>query len=124
MNPFNIKASRKMEFIAKLQKFFDRSNESQINEALSKISLLASHCKLETAYIFETIAGITISNKFDSLSTAVEFNTKCNKFITLRFPSIEQVLLYERLRNEDHELYESNHTSFLDKHVDELLHCR
>ena len=112
-----------MELIAKLQKFFNHSNESQINEALSKISLLASHGKLETAYIFETIAGITISDKFDRLSTAVELNTECNEFITLRFPSIEQVLLYEKLRNEDHELYESNHTSFLDKHVDELLHC-
>lgn len=113
-----------MEFIAKLQKFFDRSNESQINEALSKISLLASHCKLETAYIFETTAGVTINNKFNGLSTAIELNTECNKFITLHFPSIEQVLLYEKLRNEDRELYESNHTSFLDKHVDELLHCR
>ena len=113
----------KMELIAKLQKFFNHSNESQIREALSKISLLASNGKLETAYIFETIAGVTISNKFDGLSTAVEFNTKCNEFITLRFPSIEQVLQYENLRNEDNELYESNHTSFLDKHVDELLHC-
>ena len=112
-----------MEFIAKLQKFFDRSYEFPINETLSNISILASSCILEIPYIFETIAGITISDKFDSLSTAVEFNTKCNEFITLRFPSIEQVLLYERLRNEDHELYESNHTSFLDKHVDELLHC-
>lgn len=113
-----------MEFIAKLQKFFDRSNESQINEALSKISLLANNGKLETAYIFETIAGVTISNRFDGLSTAIELNTECNEFITLRFPSIEQVLLYEKLRNEDRELYESNHTSFLDKHVDELLHCK
>lgn len=113
-----------MDFIiAKLQKFFDRSNESQINEALSKISLLASNGKLETAYIFETIAGVTISNKFDGLSTAIELNTDCNEFITLRFPSIEQVLQYENLRNEDNELYESNHTSFLDKHADELLHC-
>lgn len=112
-----------MELIAKLQKFFDRSNESQINEALSKISLLANNGKLETAYIFETTAGITISDKFDRLSTVVEFNTKCNEFITLRFPSIEQALLYEKLRNEDRELYESNHTSFLDKHADELLHC-
>lgn len=112
-----------MELIAKLQKFFNHSNESQIREALSKILLLASHGKLETAYIFETIAGITISDKFDGLSTSIELNTECNEFITLRFPSIEQVLLYEKLRNEDHELYESNHTSFLDKHADELLHC-
>lgn len=113
-----------MEFIAKLQKFFDRSNESQINEALSKISLLANNGKLETAYIFETIAGVTISNRFDGLSTAIELNTECNGFITLCFPSIEQVLLYEKLRNEDRELYESNHTAFLDKHADELLHCK
>ena len=124
MVSFNIQARRKMDFIAKLQKFFNRSNESQINEALSKISLLASHCKLETAYIFETIAGVTISNKFDGLSTAIELNTECNEFITLRFPSIEQVMLYENLRNEYHELYESNHTAFLDKHADELLHCK
>ena len=118
-----MQARRKVELTEKLQKFFDHSNESQINEALSKISLLASNGKLETAYIFETIAGVTISNKFDGLSTAIELNTDCNEFITLRFPSIEQVLLYEKLRNEDRELYESNHTSFLDKHVDELLHC-
>ena len=113
-----------MDFIAKLQKFFDRSNESQINEALSKISLLDSNGKLEIAYIFETIAGVTISNKFDGLSTAIELNTECNEFITLRFPSIEQVMLYENLRNEDNKLCESNHTTFLDKHVDELLHCK
>ena len=113
-----------MDFIAKLQKFFDRSNEYQINEALSKISLLASHDKLKTAYIFETISGVTISNKFDGLNTAIELNTECNEFITLRFPSIEQVMLYENLRDEDRELCESNHTEFLDKHVDELLHCK
>ena len=124
MIPFNIQARHKMDFIVKLQKFLDRSNESQINEALSKISLLASNGKLEIAYIFETIAGVTISNKFDGLSTAIELNTECNEFITLRFPSVEQVMLYENLRNEDNELCESNHTAFLDKHVEELLHCK
>ena len=114
----------KMVLIAKLQKFFDRSNQSQINEALSKISLLASNGKLKTAYIFETIAGVTISNKFDGLRTAIELNTECNEFITLRFPSVDQVLLYEKLRNTGRDLCDSNHTAFLDKHVDELLHCK
>lgn len=112
-----------MDFIVKLQNFFDRSNESQIREALSKISMLASNGKLEIAYIFETIAGVTISNKFYGLNTAIELNTDSNEFITLRFPSIDQALLYEKLRNTDRDLCESNHTAFLDKHVDELLHC-
>lgn len=123
MGPFNIQARHKMDFIVKLQNFFDRSNESQIREALSKISMLASNGKLEIAYIFETIAGVTISNKFYGLNTAIELNTDSNEFITLRFPSIDQVLLYEKLRNTDRDLCESNHTAFLDKHVDELLHC-
>ena len=114
----------KMVLIAKLQKFFNRSNEPQINEALSKISLLASNGKLKTAYIFETTAGVTISNKFDGLRTAIELNTECNEFITLLFPSVDQVLLYEKLRNTDRDLCESNRTAFLDKHVDELLHCK
>ena len=113
-----------MELTAKLQKFFNRSNDTQISEALSKISLLASYGKLKTVYIFETIAGVTISDKFDGLSTAIELNAEHNEFVTLRFPSIEQVMLYEKLRNTDRELYESNHTAFLDKHVDELLHCK
>ena len=113
-----------MVLIANLQKWFNNSSKSQISEALSKISLLASYGKLKTAYIFETIAGVTISDKFDGLSTAIELNAEHNEFVTLRFPSIEQVTLYEKLHNEDRELYESNHTAFLDKHVDELLHCK
>ena len=113
-----------MVFIANLQKWFNNSSKSQISEALSKISLLASYGKLKTAYIFETIAGVTISDKFDGLSTAIELNAEHNEFVTLRFPSIEQVMLYEKLHNEDRELYESNYTAFLDKHVDELLHCK
>lgn len=113
-----------MGLTAKLQKFFNRSSESQISEALSKISLISNHGKLKTAYIFETIAGVTISDRFDGLSTAIALNTYRNEFITLHFPSVEQVQLYEKLRDEDHGLYESNHTAFLDKHVDELLHCK
>ena len=113
-----------MELTAKLKKFFNRSNDTQISEALSKISLLASYGKLKTAYIFETTAGVTINNKFNGLSTSIELSTECNKFITLHFPSVDQVLLYEKLRNTDRDLCESNHTAFLDKHVDELLHCK
>ena len=113
-----------MVLIANLQKWFNNSSKPQISEALSKISLLASYGKLKTAYIFETIAGVTISDKFDGLSTAIELNAECNEFVTIRFPSIEQVMLYEKLHNEDRELYESNRTVFLDKHVDELLHCK
>ena len=124
MAPLNRPARRKMVFIANLQKWFNNSSKSQISEALPKISLLASYSKLKTAYIFETIAGVTISDKFDGLSTAIELNAEHNEFVTLRFPSIEQVMLYEKLHNEDRELYESNHTAFLDKHVDELLHCK
>ena len=124
MAPLNRPARHKMALIANLQKWFNNSSKSQISEALSKISLLASYGKLKTAYIFETIAGVTISDKFDGLSTAIELNAEHNEFVTLRFPSIEQVMLYEKLHNEDRELYESNHTAFLDKHVDELLHCK
>ena len=113
-----------MVIIANLQKWFNNSSKSQISEALSKISLLASYGKLKTEYIFETIAGVTISDKFDGLSTAIELNAERNEFVTLRFPSIEQVMLYEKLHNEDRELYESNHTAFLDKHADELLYCK
>ena len=124
MAPLNRQARPKMVLIANLQKWFNNSSKPQISEALSKISLLASYGKLKTAYIFETIAGVTINDKFDSLSTAIELNAERNEFVTLRFPSIEQVMLYEKLHNEDRELYESNHTAFLDKHVDELLHCK
>ena len=124
MAPLNRQARPKMVLIANLQKWFNNSSKPQISEALSKISLLASYGKLKTAYIFETIAGVTISDKFDGLSTAIELNAERNEFVTLRFPSIEQVMLYEKLHNEDRELYESNHTAFLDKHVDELLHCK
>ena len=124
MVPLNRPTRHKMVLIANLQKWFNNSSKSQISEALSKISLLASYGKLKTAYIFETIAGVTISDKFDGLSPAIELNAERNEFVTLRFPSIEQVMLYEKLHNEDRELYESNHTAFLDKHVDELLHCK
>ena len=124
MVPFNRQVRYKVGLIAKLQKLFNNSSESQISEALSKISLISNHGKLKTAYIFETIAGVTISNRFDGLSTAIELNTEHNEFITLHFPSVEQVQLYEKLRDEDHGLYESNHIAFLDKHADELLHCK
>ena len=122
-------SKRILPFIAKIWNFFDNSNELQIREALSKVSLLARCGKLKTVYLFETIAGVTVNNEFDGLSTAIELNIDCDKtaqcdeYITLHFPSIEQVLLYEKLANEDRELYESNHSEFLDKHVDELLHC-
>lgn len=120
-------AKRILPFIATIWNFFDSSNEAQIREALSKVSILARRGKLKTVYLFETIAGVTVSGEFDGLSTAIELNVGCDKivqcdeYITLHFPSIEQVLLYEKLANEDRELYLTNHSEFLDKHVDELL---
>lgn len=122
-------SKRILPFIATILDFFDNSNESQIRESLSRVSLLARHGKLKSVYLFESIAGVTVNSEFDGLSTAIELNVECNKTvqcdecITLHFPSTEQVLLYERLANEDRELYESNHREFLDKYVDELLHC-
>ena len=109
--------------VCSIHKFFNNSSESEIHNTLSKVSLLANHSKLKTAYIFETISGVAVNDKFDGLSTAIELNTECNDCITLRFPEIEQVMLYEKLANEDSELHANNHSSFLDKHVDELL-CR
>ena len=118
-----------LPFIATIWNFFDSSNESQIREALLKVSLLARRSKLKTIYMFETIAGVTVNSEFDGLSTAIELNVSCDKTvqcdecITLHFPSIEQVLLYEKLTNEDNELHATNHNAFLNAHVDELL-CR
>ncbi len=123
-------AKRIIPFIATIWNFFDSSNEVQIREALLKVSLLARRGKLKTIYMFETIAGVTVNREFDGLSTAIELNVKCDKTvqcdecITLHFPSIEQVLLYEKLANEDRELYTNNHSEFLDKYVDELLCCK
>ena len=113
-----------MAFAATVQNFFDKSTESQICDALSKVSLLAQHSKLNTMYIFETIAGITLNREFDGLSPAIELNSDCDEFITLHFPNIEQVLVYEKLANEDKELHDNNHSEFLTKHVDELLCCK
>lgn len=123
-------SKRILPFIATIWNFFDSSNESQIREALLKVSLLARRGKLKTIYIFETTAGVTVNSEFDGLSVAIELNieynktAQCDECITLHFPSIEQVLLYEKLANEDRELYTNNHSEFLDKHVDELLCCK